>query len=413
MRPPRLSPSLAAAIALPLALAACTVGPDYAPPQTSVSPQWVEPASLDPVDLAWWENFNDPLLTRLVEQAIANAPEVRVAEARVAEARANRDAVYGGRAPQVQAKGSATENVLSKNGQIPIGNIPGFEREFPLYDLGFDASWEIDLWGRQTRQQQAANAQADAALEGRRDAQLRLAAEVARSYTDLRAAQRETALRRDIAVAAQGRADLADQLYTAGAGSRLDAEQARAAAASAAASVPQAEAQAASAAYRIAALLGAAPETLVPQLEAPAPLPQAPQVISVGLRSDLLQRRPDVRQAERQLAAATANIGVATADLFPRFSLLGSVGTQARAPGDLVSGDSLRLNIGPSFAWPIFSFGRIRAQIRAADARADGAAAAYEGAVAGALADSESAINRHARAQAALAQAQRALASQR
>lgn len=399
-------------IALTAALAGCTVGPDYAPPKTSAAPEWVEQASLAPVDLEWWDQFHDPMLSSLVERAIASAPDARVAEARLAEARANRDATYGGRAPQGAVTGSATENVLSKNGQLPIASIPGFSRDFSLFDIGFDASWEIDLWGRQRRAEQAADARAGAALEAKRDVQLRLAAEVARSYTDLRSAQRQVALRQALAEDAQGRAQLAQQLYKAGDASRIDAEQAQAAASAAAAQVPQAQAQAAAAAYRIAALLGVPPEQVVPELEKPAPLPEAPRVINAGLRSGLLQRRPDVRRAERELAAATAGIGIAKADLFPRLTLMGSAGSQARSLGDIASGDSLRLGIGPSFSWPIFSFGRIRAQIRAADARADGAAAAWQGAVAGALADSEASINRHARAQEALDKARSALASQ-
>ncbi|WP_213980651.1 TolC family protein, partial [Sphingomonas sp. dw_22] len=133
--------------------------------------------------------------------------------------------------------------------------------------------------------------------------------------------------------------------------------------------------------------------------------PATPDAVLVGLRSVLLERRPDIRQAERELAAATADVGVATADLFPRFSLLGSIGQQARMPGDLVSGDSTRLQIGPSFSWPIFAGGTIRAQIRAADARAQGAAARYEKAVTGALSDSEAAINRFLNARTAEADA--------
>ena len=165
--------------------------------------------------------------------------------------------------------------------------------------------------------------------------------------------------------------------------------------------------------YRIAALLGTAPEEIASELELPAPIPAPPFTIRAGLRSDLLERRPDVRRAERELAAATAGIGIAKADMFPRFSLLGSLGTQARNSGDLTSSDSLRLNVGPHFSWPIFSAGRIRAQVRAADARAEGAAAAWEGVVAGALADSEAAINRHANAQIAYSHALEALDSQR
>lgn len=406
-------PAFLQIVVLAAILPGCTLGPDYVAPAATQAPEWIEPASADPVDLSWWDSFGDPILSSLIERAISNAPDVRVANARLAEARANRDAVFGGQFPQVNATASATENTLSENGQLPIANIPGFERNFSLFDIGFDASWEIDLWGRQRRQREAASAQADAALEAKRETQLRLAAEVARSYMDLRAAQREVVLRQQLAEYASERAEIVSKLEVAGDASRVDLEQARSSAANTASQLPLAKAKAAYASYRIAALLGVPPEQTLPELAPAAPLPQGPDNIGVGLRSDLLERRPDVRRAERELAAATAGIGVAQADLFPRFSLLTSFGTQARNSGDLTSSDSLRFVGGPQFSWPIFSAGRVRAQIRAADARADGAAAAWEGTVASALADSEAAINRFANSQVALGHAMNALESQR
>ena len=394
-------------------LAACTVGPDYERPQIDHADVWLEPAELSAVDMRWWDNFDDPMLVRLIDMAVAGNPDLREAEARLAEARANRDAVRGGRVPEIEANGSVTENVLSRNGQLPVNNIPGFDREFPLFDFGFDASWELDFWGRRTRQIEAAEARAAEALEARRDVLITLIGEIARGYVDLRAAQAGAALQSQAAEAEAGRAALADQRYRAGESSRLEAERAAALAATAAQAVPQAQARAAAAAYRIATLVGRPPEDIVPELRGPAPLPGAPEQIFVGIRSDLLERRPDVRQAERELAATTADIGVATADFFPRFSLFGSLGSQARDPGDLFSTDSLRLGIGPSFSWPIFSGGRIRAQIRAADARTEAAAARYEAAVIGALSDSESAINGYLRAQETTTEAERALAAER
>ncbi|RIV91447.1 TolC family protein, partial [Aurantiacibacter xanthus] len=164
--------------------------------------------------------------------------------------------------------------------------------------------------------------------------------------------------------------------------------------------------------YRLATLVGVMPEEIVPELRKAAPQPEAPATILTGLRSELLRRRPDVRAAERDLAAATADISIATADLFPRFSLMGGLGTQARSAGDLVDTDSLRFSIGPSFSWPIFSGGRIRAQIRAADARAEAAAARYDQAVIAALSDSEAAVNRYLEAQRTEAASGAALAAQ-
>ncbi len=366
---PRLLPLLLAGAAL----AGCTVGPDYKRPTTAGSTAgWVEPGTPGAVDLAWWNRFGDAQLSALVARAIENGPDLAEAEARLAEARANRDAVAGTNLPAVTAKGSATENVLSKNGQLPIGEIPGFQREFRLFDGGFDASWEIDLWGRHVRQDQAANAREEAAQFARRDVMLTLIAEVARNYLDLRNAQASAATARATADADADLARLTRMRFDSGEASRLDAESAEAAARTSAAAVPDVEASAAAAAYRIATLVGSTPEDVGAMLRAPAPLPASPDEILVGVRSDLLERRPDVRRAERELAAATADIGVATADLFPRFSLFGSIGQQARNVGDMFSGDSTRLQIGPSISWPIFSGGTIRAQIRAADARGQG-----------------------------------------
>jgi len=390
------------------ALAGCTVGPDYhrpAPPAAAAA-GWIENGTPGPVDLRWWASFGDPTLTALVERAAATSPDLAEATARIAEARANREAVAGGRLPSVTARGSATENVVSENGQIPVDRIPAFPRSFSLFDIGFDASWELDLWGRRTRQLQAGRAREEAASFGRRDVMLTLIAEVARNYLDVRSAQADAAALQAAADADAELARLGRLRLRAGEASVLDQDKAEAAARASAAAVPEAKARAAAAAYRIAALIGAPPEDVAPALLVPAPQPAAPATIFVGIRSDLLARRPDVGRAERELAAATADVGVATADLFPRFSLLGSLGQQAQNPLDLASTGSTRLQVGPSFSWPIFSAGTIRAQIRAADARSQAAAARYARAVAGALSDSESAINRFLNARASAAEAE-------
>ncbi|MEP9358789.1 efflux transporter outer membrane subunit [Sphingomonas sp. KR3-1] len=387
----------------PLLASACTVGPDYHAPETKAAPNWIEPGTPGQVDLIWWDRFGDPQLSVLVQRAVASSPDLKEAQARLAEARANREAVAGGRLPTGTLKASATENVLSNNGQLPLGSIPfpGFSRDFPLFDLGFDASWEVDIWGLQTRQMQGAAAREQSAEFARRDVMLTLIAEVVRSYMDLRAAQADAATAEAQSASNAELARLTRLRFDHGEASRLDLDRADAAAKASAAAVPNARAQASAAAYRIATLVGVPPEQVVPELQAPAPLPASPDAILVGLRSELLERRPDVRRAERDLAAASADIGVATADLFPRFSLFGSVGQQARKPGDLFSTESTRLQIGPSISWPIFQLGTIRAQIRGADARADAAAARYEKAVVGALSDSEAAINRFLNARVA------------
>lgn len=399
---------------IPVALiGGCTVGPDYHRPTVAgQAHNFVEPSAPGPVDVSWWQAFGDPTLTSLVERAISANPDMQEATARIAEARASRDAARGAGEPQLTAKGSANENVLSKNGQLPIGNIPGFKRSFPLHDIGFDASWELDLWGKNRREVEAANARLEGATYGRRDVMLSLIAELARNYMDLRLAQADAAALSATATADAELARLSQLRYAAGEISKLDADQAEAAARASAAAVPDASARGSAAAYRIAALIGSPPEDVAPALLQPAPLPAMPDTILTGVRSELLSRRPDVGRAERELAAATADVGVAKADLFPRFSLLGSSGQQARKPGDLFSSGSTRLQIGPSFSWPIFQLGTIRAQIRGANARQDEAAARYEKAVLGALSDSETAINRFLKSRAALIEAEASLESQ-
>jgi len=393
---------LSAPVLLAVLASACTVGPEYARPESPPPAPWLESTAIGEVDTRWWQAFGDPELDRLVALAAASSPDVKETRARLAEARAGRDAAAGGAMPQVQAQGSATTNRLSENGQIPIGNFPGFERDFDLFDLGFDASWEIDLWGRNRRVVEAAEARVAVAEWSSRDVTLAVVAEVARNYFEMRTAQAELAEAQVQADSLAELAMLAKLRFDAGEDDRRAVDDAAGQVANARVAQAQAEAAVGSAAYRIAALLGVRPETIVPQLRASAaPVPLPPDAIAMGIRSDLLERRPDVRRAERDLAASTAEVGVATADLFPRFSLMGGFGQQGRALGQIDSGSSTRFSVGPSFSWPVFSGGRIRAQIRAADARTDAAAARYEKAVTGALADSESAANRFARAQIA------------
>jgi len=408
---PRGRRGAVSAAVLPLLLAGCALGPAYQPPAPHVGDGWVATAQKGPVDAgAWWRDLGDPLLDGLVDEMLAGNPDLREAQARLAEARANRDAARGGRLPEASASASGNENVLSRNGQIPIGAIPGFARDFPLFDIGFDASWEIDLWGRQARTVDAAQARADAAAFSVEGTRLQLIAELARAYVDLRAAQADAVTARAMLAARAEIADLTDLRRRSGEANQLEQDRARGAAETARATVASSDAAARAAALRVALLVGKAPAVMLPRLEPAAAIPAPPAAVAAGLPSDLLRRRPDIRQAERTLAAATADIDVARADLFPRLSLSLGLGQQARAIGDLVDGDSTRLQAGGGLFWPIFNGGRARAMVRAADARAQGAAARYDAAVLGALSDSEGAINRFDRALVALAAAQAAAA---
>lgn len=378
-----------------LLVSACAVGPDYNPPATTVAPAWLNAAPAGELEASWWEVFGDPVLTDLVVAAVHANKDLEEADARLREARAARDVVRGRQSPQVNAGATATENRLSENGQLPIGQVPGLGRDLSLYDAGFDAAWEIDLWGGVARSVEGADARTQAAEEAQRGVLLQVIAEVVRAYIDLRQAEALYASTAADAEAQNALVRLIADRERVGAASRYDVLRAQSQARSVAAALPNHAADGDAAVYRLAVLIGEAPETLQARLPRGGALPTGPGAVQAGLRSDVLLRRPDIRRAERELAAATADIGVATADLFPRLSLLGAVGVQAKDTDDLFSSDSLRFQVGPSLRWPIFSAGRIRAQIRAADARADAAGARYERSVLQALADSETALNRY------------------
>ena len=396
-----------------LLVGACAVGPRYVPPHPAVSETWLAAPAAGAVDLAWWTGFRDPQLTALIEAAVAGSPDIRIADARLAEARANRDVVRGGAGPQGGAAAAYSRNRLSEKGQLPISRIPGVSPEVSLFDAGFDASWEVDLWGRNRRAIAAAGDRVQAAEASRRDTLLRLRAEVARQYFQLRAAQADLDSARADALAQRREADLVAARFQGGEASRFDLDRAEAQARATAAAIPGLEGDERAAAYALARLAGRPPEALATQLLVHAPIPAAPDLLAAGLRSDILRRRPDIVQAERTLAAATADVDVATADLFPRLMLSGALGQQSQSLGDIALAASNRFSAGPTVRWPILQRGAIRAQIRAAGARADAASATYEGAVFAALTDSETALDRFARAGAALTEAAAADAAAR
>jgi NodT family efflux transporter outer membrane factor (OMF) lipoprotein len=393
-------------LALGLVLQGCTVGPDYHRPTVAgADGQWSQAAAAvnaAPVDVTPWQALGDTALTGLIEAAVAHNLDLREAEANLRAARAQRDAAAGHKLPQLDATASATEQQISANGELPINRIPGFNRRISLYDVGFDASWEIDLWGGTRRTVEAAQQRAQAAEARQHDALLQVVAEVVRTYAELRGSQATLAAARKDADAQNAIAVLVHQRFGAGDASNLDDARAESQAHNAAAAVAGIDASVHAAANELALLTGQPPESLADLATSAAPIPLPPASVAVGLRADTLRRRPDIRAAEADLAAATNDVGVETANLFPTFSLVGSLGQQAQHPGDLGQGASTYFNVGPSLRWPIFAGGSIRAQIRAADARADAAGARYEKAVLGALSDSETALNRYASARTTL-----------
>jgi NodT family efflux transporter outer membrane factor (OMF) lipoprotein len=394
------------AVALPLiALQGCAVGPDYHRPVVSgAQGDWSAPVNTSAVDISPWKSLGDPALMDLLEAAVAHNLDLREAQANLREARAQRDAAAGRKLPELDVRASASKEELSANGTLPVNQIPHFNRRFTLYDVGFDASWEIDLWGGTRRTVEAATRRTDAAAARERDTLLQVVAEVVRTYADLRGSQAGLAAARKDVEAQSGIASLVHQRFMAGEASNLDDVRAEAQARSIVAAVAGLDASVHAAANTLAVLTGRPPESLtsLAMNSAPLPLPPAAASVGTGLRSDVLRRRPDIRAAEAELAAATSDIGAETANLFPSLSLTGSLGQQTQNTGEFGKSASTYYNVGPSLRWPIFAGGSIRAQIRAADARADAAGARYEKAVLAALADSETAVNRYAAARTSL-----------
>lgn len=376
-------------------LAACAVGPDFQPPQTPVPPDWVgprdasatQPAVPDRSLAAWWTLFSDPTLTSLIERAAAANLDVQLAQSRLLEARAARRAALSGFGPAA--------NLSSSYRRSAAGNGPSAN----AYDAAFDASWEVDLFGRVRRTTEAATAEVNAALEDLHDAQLVLAAEVARNYIDLRNFQQRLLIARRNLQAQQHSADITRQRFDAGLASGLDVANADSLVATTTSQIPVLEQAVAQTIYAISLLLAQPPGGLLDELSTPADIPAAPAALELVVPSELLRRRPDIRRAENDIHAATARVGVATADLFPRLTLNGSVGFRTDDPSSWFTSSSRFWSLGPSATWEIFNTGRTRANIDAATERQRQSLILYRRAVLDALREVEDALVAVAREQ--------------
>jgi outer membrane protein, multidrug efflux system len=395
------SPLASALAGFALLLGGCkAVGPDYAAPKPSVPASFVAggptpgPVSAAPfIDEAWWKNFQDSTLDDLIAQALKSAPDLAEAQARVHEARALRGIARADRYPIADATGEYTHNLGSDNvptGVPPGGLGPGVHSN--LWQAGFDASWEIDIFGGIRRGVEAADANYQAVAEDRADVTLTLLAEVARDYIDLRGAQRRIEVaQKNLAIERDLRA-LTHSLLAAGLAPQQDLLRAEAQVRDIQAAIPEFETDERAAAYRIAALIGRPFTEVSTEMSVPRPIPQSASEVPVGLPSDLLQRRPDVRAAERRIAAANARIGVAQADLYPHFSLTGVAGLESLYFSSFGNASSGYYQIGPGVTWRIFDAGRIRFEVQAESARTAAATAAYERSVLGAFRDVETAL---------------------
>jgi NodT family efflux transporter outer membrane factor (OMF) lipoprotein len=410
MNVPARSAPLALAIAsvLAIGLSGCKVGPDHTPPKPEAPEAFTHTGAegfggssvIDPnkaVDADWWKMLGDPVLDDLVKRSVVGNLDLRSAAARIREARAQRGVIAPAALPQVDATAGASRSRESKNtrqGSIASGDASN------LFQAGFDASWELDVFGRVSRDVEAADADIASAEENRRDVLVTLVSEVARNYVELRGFQQRLAIARKNIQVQQSTLDLTRNRFNAGLSSDLDVAQAESSLASVQALVPQFDAAVQATIHRIGVLLGRRPTELLAELTPESAIPTAPATIPVGLPSDLLRRRPDIRRAERNIAAATARIGVATADLYPRFSITGSFGFAADKVPSLPDASSRFWSFGPAMRWPILDWGRIRSNIAVQDARSEQSLVLYEQAVLRSFEEVENSLVNYTREQA-------------
>jgi NodT family efflux transporter outer membrane factor (OMF) lipoprotein len=401
----------------------CTVGPDYHPAAVRAPAAWSSPETEGLTNSAstasaWWTSFHDAEFDSLIQRAAQSNLDLRVAEARLRQARAVRERSAADFAPTLDSSGSFARARQSQNqpliGALPLP--PNFPFEYSVYNAGFDASWEIDLFGGKRRALQAATAEWQGTMEARNDAMLSLLAEVARNYVELRGGQRRLEIARQDLKLQEEALELTRARFQSGVANELDVTRSAALLAGQRAAIPPLETAVREAMYGIAVLLGQEPGALVAELSPPMPVPPTPPEVPIGLPADLLRRRPDVRRAERQLAAETARIGVAKSDWYPKFSLTGDVGTESVSFSKWFEPGSLFWSIGPSLQWRALDFSRVRAEVRAQTAVQEAALATYEKAVLTSLQEAENALvtyaqeqNRHRALADEVAQNQRSL----
>ena len=383
-----------------------SVGPNYHPPQTATPTNWSEPqlggATNSAVQIVeWWKTFNDPELDSLVERAVNSNYNLRLAVARLQESRATVSGAVADFGPTIGASAGYTRERNSQNAQLISlpGNLPGPALDYGNHDAHFDATWESDVFGAKRRTLEEDTANLAASREDLHDVLITLLGDVARNYMELRGAQQRLVIASNNITAQAESIELTQTRFKAGLTSELDVRQAEALLATTEATVPTMQTTLKQAVHALGVLLGQPPSALLEELSRTEPIPARPPTVPVGLPSELLRRRPDVRRAERQLAAATADIGVQTAELFPKLSLTGTAGLQSFSASDWLTGGSRYRSVGPTVTWRIFDFGRIHAQIKAADARQEQAFDTYQQAVLAAFQDVEDALVAYANEQ--------------
>lgn len=388
-------------VSLLLLVSGCMVGPNYAPPENCVPDNWIQEdvCYADPKP-DWWTLFQEPLLNKYIDLAFIANQDLKAAEANIVQARAMRQVAASQLFPQINADFNITRTYFSKNGPVftfqqnsdtalPFGlQVPQLQT---LFNALIDVSWEIDVFGRIRRNIEAADAQIGATFEQRNDLLLTIFAEIARNYIEVRNAQAQGRLVLENIELLENNAKIVEAQFNKGLINQLNWEIIQAQLAEAQAELPSLYAQIYQGIYAISVLTGSLPEALLCEMLPIQPLPQVPSDVAIGLRSDLLRRRPDIRYAERKLAQATANIGVAVASFFPVIALSGDIGFQSLQFAKLFQGRSLTWAIAGDANMPIFQGGKLVGNLRLAQGAALAAAAAYQQTVLNALRDAESA----------------------
>src|SRR5262245_18900885 len=411
-----------------LLLNSCAFKPKIQTPKAPVPQQWSEPPAHgvlveSPAVREWWKTFQDSTLDTLVERAVEANLDLRTAAARVTEARAARGVSASALLPSIGtsdgytrvrggiAQGLNRTGIVSGSPASRSSLLAPFETS--IFQTGFDASWELDFFGGARRAVEAATADVRAAEEGRRDVLVSVLAEIGRNYLEARGLQKRLEITRSNIETQQQTLDLIRVRYRTGLATDLDVARAAAQLATTEAAIPLLESGLARGIHRLGVLLGEEPGALRTDLEKPAHLPSVPSSIPIGLPSDLLLRRPDVRQAEAEIAAATARFGVARSDLFPKFTLTGLGGRQCAGFSGLALGAGNFFSFGPGVRLPIFTGRRIRSKIAVEDARLQQAITQYESAALKSLEDVENALVAYSREQQRRASFQQAVGESR
>jgi outer membrane protein, multidrug efflux system len=379
-----------------------TVGPDYVPPEIPAPQKWTVLSSgsttAEPRDsralATWWATLNDPMLSELIDHAVSNNPDLKKAQAAVREARALRGVSAADQYPSLEA----TSSVSRQRSSVATGG--GTAQN--VYSAGLDATWELDIFGGKRRAVEAAQADLEASEADLNSVLISLAGEVALNYVDLRSYQAKLAIAEANRDAQIETYQIAEWRHEAGLATQLDLEQAKMSLEQTRAQIPTLEAGLAAAKNRLSVLVGKHPGALEAELAETKPIPTAQLTIAVGIPADALRSRPDVQKAERQLAAQTARIGVATADLYPKLSLTGSIGLEALSPGKVFSAGNESYGLSLPISWNIFDAGRVRQNIKVQNALQEQALAHYEATILSALEEVENALIAYAKEQSRL-----------